>query len=120
MPNFKNGTTPMGTELTAADACRILKAAKEAGVRKLAFRGLEFTFGVATPEWPKHQAHRTTQSEQARSAPTTEEDQLEQEELRAKEDRLAEMPLTDPLEMERLLALGELRDATDGTADEEA
>lgn len=110
---------PMANELTARDACLIIKAAQDAGARKLSFRGLELEFGVTAPAWPEPEAYPKAPPEATASA-STKESVLERDELAAKEDRVAEMVIDDPVEMERLLALGELKDATDGADHEEA
>lgn len=105
-------------DLTAEGVCRIIKAAKEAGVRKLSFRGLEVDFGMAVPMWPEAQAFQDLTHPVPAGAAPNEDPVFIKQELSAKADRLAESVIDDPELYEDLLARNELvRKATDGVVD---
>lgn len=107
-------------ELTAKDACLIIKAAKDAGVRKLSFRGLECDFGAAPPMWPDVQAFDELTHPATAVAAHTENNKIIEQELSAKADMVAESVVDDPMLYEQLLTQDELiGDATDGAAEQE-
>lgn len=90
-----------------------MKAGKDADVLELRFQGLEIKYGLAGPAWPTRPAHNIPVSEADAQKLQTEKS-IDNLELEVKTQQMEELPITDPLEFEALLASGELRNTTDG------
>ena len=111
--------------LNAEDFCKIISACAQNGVISIKMDGLEACFQA-----PVHIAHQavpaTDQAEKdlgdtIRAQQNEEVRSIEEQDLKLKEDRLAELMLTDPFEAEKLMQLGELEpieDGVDGTDEE--
>jgi hypothetical protein len=87
----------------------LIKVCGECGVSELDLDKLHVKFSSKSSQ----QIQTISQAFQQSDADTTEKDELrafEQEEFSVKTDQLAEMALTDPVEFERLQALGDLTD----------
>ncbi len=104
---------PRHIKLTAEEVCLIMKAGKDADVMELRFQGLEIKYGLAGPAWPTRPVSNIPIPEAV--APDVQaEKSIDNFELRVKTQQMEELPITDPLEYEELLASGELRNTTDG------
>ncbi len=119
MRNSTRSTQPMAnkvpraTKLTAEEVCLIMKAGKDADVLELRFQGLEIKYGLAGPAWPTRPVSNIPIPEAV--APDVQaEKSIDNLELAVKTQQMEELPITDPLEFEALLASGELRNTTDG------
>lgn len=116
----------VGGFLNAEDICKILKAAKESGVFELKCGPLEARFGAPLLEPAiTHGAAPTPAAEDlgkiTQAQKQAEEASLEEEGIRATEERLANLIVEDPLAFEEMLANGELEpkgDTTDGSGNE--
>ena len=118
-----NGTTPTEpdkrTPWSTTEICRILEVGAKVGVQELRFHGLHVRFGrPAEPIAPGPALDQTIPSSAPPEKAISEEqhtkqnqDALEVDELRLKEDRLAQLFIENPLEAERMLMNGELGDA---------
>jgi hypothetical protein len=103
------------TTLDASDICAILKACGEHGVAELKFGDLQVVFPPKWGSWPgQRPLTPASSSDNALSEAQTSivaAETLEKEAISLKEDQLAELLLTDPLEYERLESEGELFNA---------
>lgn len=116
-----------GHFLSAVDICTIIKTCHGRGVTKLKLGALELEFeppaesrhsktpapGPALPEISPGNVLQEQQQEETKS--------FEAEELRTRDEQLAELQLTNPAEYERLLELGEISEEAQeepGDADE--
>lgn len=115
--------------LNAEDICKILRASRESGVYTLKCGPLEVHFGPApitiADDAYFHGAAPTPAAEDlgkiTQAQKQAEEASLEEEGIRATEERLANLIVEDPLAFEEMLASGELEpkgDTTDGSGNE--
>jgi hypothetical protein len=103
---------PTKCALSAQEICDIIRACGEQGVAELKFGDLQVVFPPKWGSWPGQKPLSFASSSEAAlsEAQTTQiaAETLEKEAISLKEDQLAELALTDPLEYERLLSEGEL------------
>ncbi|MBL7716588.1 MAG: hypothetical protein JNL01_14080 [Bdellovibrionales bacterium] len=126
-----SGTTPTEadkrTPWSTTEICRILEVGAKVGVQELRFHGLHVRFGrpaeslspgpaLARPSIPSSAPPEKAISEEQHNKQT--QDALEADELRLKEDRLAQLFIENPLEAERMLMNGELGDAEESDESE--
>lgn len=113
--------------LSTEDACRIIETSAKTGVTELTFSGLHVKFGRLTEndvgltspfvqQAPRAPVSVNALTEEQHTKQATEA--LEMDELRLRQDQLAQALVEDPLKYEELLMQGELDDALDG-ADED-
>jgi predicted Mrr-cat superfamily restriction endonuclease len=105
--------------LNSTDICAILRACREAGVSELEFGTLRVTLGK-TARIVQEEAAQSLATETEISAHQVKQarEAFELDELRMREDQLAELLITDPARAEQMLIDGELEDVTDGEPDE--
>ncbi len=116
------------TVLKADEVCGIILHSGKANVSELTFGDLHVRFGAPKSERQPEELSLVGQSQP--TAPTSSEtilsdeeaaritkDTLEIQELLTREQQMAELQLTDPVEYERQLAAGELEDAPRATED---
>lgn len=108
-------------KLSTDDVCRIIEACAKSGVSECQFSTLTVRFDrpVAPPaEQQLVTAPVQISAEQIQAAMRS----LEAEEIKHREDQIAELQLTDPAAAERLIVDGELEEdddiADDGSIDE--
>lgn len=95
------------------EVCRILEVSARSGVRLLKLADLHVEFGeVPEPVSPGALAPAPDGAEPNHERISKEG--LEAEELRTREDQIAELVLTDPLAAEEMIRLGELDDDEEG------
>jgi hypothetical protein len=92
--------------LPPAAVCEILKACNQSGVREIEFHGLKVSFfATGATGWPAPEVHgEPSRPELAREI---DQETLEHEALEAKEQELAELQITDPVEYERRMLEGD-------------
>lgn len=100
--------------LTIAELCDLIRECHASDVKHIRFGTLDISFGMK-PQWGTAPLRETSPPVAAISGLTpgqpgeyVNEESLLKDELALKEDQLAEMMITDPLEYERLLTEGEL------------
>lgn len=119
----------MGRALTADEICRIISASAQAQVRELRFGDLHIQWGKQTPlvvPAPRPSPQRVGRrfaggeppapSEQATPEPNHDQlnqEGLEQEELRLREQQIEDLLLTDPAYAEQLITEGQLGEVPD-------
>ena len=117
--NSKNGTSNTKaikprikkTVLKADEICSILKACVEAKVKVLKYLDLEVSFEGQAEETQSYY-HPVMPGDLAGSVrPAAEKEAFEEQAFYAKQDKLDQMMIVDPVEYERLVAAGELEDA---------
>lgn len=107
------------TALSSQEVCAILEAGAKNGVSVLKFGDLLVRFGrhatptTAIPE-PATTATVTPETHEAQT-----KDTLEVEELRLREQELAELQITDPLKYEQMLEDGDLDEESVDEPDDE-
>ena len=118
--SLMNGMKPMAVEkaLTAAEACEIIRVCKDSGIRTLSFRGLRARFGSGdTPGVKIEEAlPEVTLPQVGTSEQIDETVRIKLNEL-SREIHLAELQLTNPLELEDLIEREELTDDDSGTSE---
>lgn len=115
-----NSMNPNGNIImTVENLCAILKACTESGVSELKFEGLEVSFWGPTQTLP--QAFNLSPEVIAAQEQVSQDVSVEQE-VRSREDELAEMLVNDPEKFEDLLASGDLIESSKAgdRVDEEA
>jgi hypothetical protein len=122
MKSSRNGTKrqePKKCSFTADEVCCILDKCSNLGIATLTLGDLHFQFKCKLEEIPI--APVTDSQPPAKPVDLDKEakDALVQDELRAKEDRLAMLLVEDPQEFERQICAGELTE-DDGEPDEDA
>lgn len=113
--------------LSTDDVVRIIEASAHCGVLVLKFQGLMVSFGkqvepasIVLPGDMAANNHALPVVE----APTDQQLQtqshaaLERDEMELREEQLAELAITNPLEFERMLNQGDLEDDTNGSDDD--
>lgn len=120
--------------LSAEEVCLILRTSAKAGVAELKFADLHVRFGrpaeqvvVMDPQGNLSTYPYVPQAPAPRSGKALSEEQhqkqnaeaLEQEELRTRDQQLAEALVTDPLKYEELLQSGELTNESVDAANED-
>lgn len=109
---------PKNSPLTVDDVCRILKASEESGVTKLKFRELVLERQIVIAKLTQDPTH-TENAIPPETHKKQNDDALLVDELRVKQDQLQELVFTDPFELERMIADGELvpDEVNDGDSD---
>lgn len=116
----RNGTTPMAkSSLSSQEVCDIIKVCAETQALELKFDGLHIRFGTKAKDNPPlvepdplTKSNSDAEISEKQHAQLT-KDSLEDDELRTREDQLAELLITDPLAAEEMLRNEELEDADD-------
>lgn len=114
--------------LKAEEVCSIISTCGTANVSELSFGDLHVRFGAPKPERqpeplaPVGQSQPTTPPSpetvlSEKEADRIAKETLELQELLTREQQMAELNLTDPVEYERQLAAGELEDAPRASED---
>lgn len=109
--------------LTAHDVCLIIKECGVAKVAKLEFCGLRLEFGPsagqAVPDYASAHVFQaptpTPETEISEIQRKEAEKAFVKDEVDVREDQIAELLVTDPVEAEKLLIAGELEEPEDGT-----
>ena len=108
-------------DLKANDICGLIEVCGRSGVASMKWGDLELTFQTELKEqhltqqaWPVPISPLSADTEISEAKHKNYDDfqrtRLESDEQRLREDQLAEMLLTDPVQYEELLASGELED----------
>ena len=97
--------------LSPTAVCDIIRSCKEAGVAKLKFSDLEIEFTNSGAKEIVPLTGAVIPAEILQKQLLDESVVIEREEIRSKEDTLDQLLIENPLEMERLEAMGELEDA---------
>jgi hypothetical protein len=116
MPNSSGSkkSLPNGKHcLTVEEACVIISASAKEGVTTLKWGDLEVTFGRPQVLFPEPSPFATIPGPPQPVPNHEDQDQeaLLAEEVRLREERIAEVAINDPVEYERMVAEGELDDA---------
>jgi hypothetical protein len=101
--------------LKAEEVCSILKVCAEAGVNEITFRDLNVRFGPpAETRRPEQDAESASPSSSetvlSEIAAKIDQETIEEQEIRIREQQLDELRITDPLAYEKLVISGELVD----------
>ncbi len=103
-------------EFSVADVCLILESCGKNHVAELKLGALQVKFGSQARETTSGAVELSVDAaELASLQEKLAQKSLESDEIRVREQQVAEMPLTDPLLYEEMLARGELIDHTSGT-----
>ncbi len=122
--NSTSGTlrTKVSPFLSAQDICTIVDICARRRVVKLQFGPLLLEFEPAAnkrnPTSAPGPAKPEATEEVIRAQTTIENNALESEELRTREDQIAELWITDPLKAEEMLANGELDPSDEGESED--
>lgn len=99
--------SPRKEILNIDNICALIRTCGEVGVKEVSFGRLHVVFGrkdqdtqASSPNLPDKALSEQSQSIEQRA--------FEQDEISTKDDQLAELVITDPLEYERLVASGDL------------
>jgi hypothetical protein len=95
--------------LKSYDICNLIKTCSVSGVLELNYGELHIKFASKDIEAPSEPAIAGRKSDATKST-VIEQDSIEQDELKTKQDQLDLMLIEDPAEYERLLIAGELED----------
>lgn len=110
--------------LSSDDVVRIIEASAKCGVLVLKFQGLMVSFGkqvepeVVLPGDPANNSAPLVEAPTELQMKTQDKDALEKSEMDLREEQLAELAITNPLEFERMINQGELEDDTDIDGDD--
>lgn len=109
--NLRNGTNSLGEKeknfLSGDEICSIIEVCAKRGVGEFVYGPLSFNFGTKKDTQPARNGAQLPENviqEQQKIEETT----LLSEELRTKEEQIAELLITDPLYAEELIVSGEL------------
>ena len=113
--------------LSTDEVLRIIQTCAASGAIELKFNGLEIKFGAGKPEPAPSPGESPSQTVQVPAVAEMTEIQhteqtkkaVEKDELLLREQQMAELMITDPLEYERQVNQGELEDDTDESADDD-
>lgn len=109
--------------LSMDDVVRIIEASAKCGVTVLKFRDLKVSFGkptepeVVLPGDPANNSAAMVEAPTEQQLQTQGQNAFAKSELELREEQLAELAITNPLEFEKLLNQGELEDDTDTDGD---
>lgn len=111
--------------MSTDDVVRIIETSAKCGVTVLKFRDLKVSFGKPTepetvlPGGPANNSAAMVEAPTEQQLKTQDQNAFAKSELELREEQLAELAITNPLEFEKLLNQGELEDDTDTDGDDD-